>query len=77
MDAPAQFLILLGGLLLIGMVTHIVGRRTALPRVTLLMVFGILVGLQGSTCFPILARTGGQPSPTWCRQWWDSSLARG
>ena len=56
MDSQAQFLIVLGGLLLLGLVTHFVGRRTALPRVTLLVLFGILVGPSGLGMIPDLGR---------------------
>lgn len=41
-----QFLLSVGGILLLGMATDALGRRTALPRVTLLLIFGVLVGPQ-------------------------------
>ncbi len=37
-------LLALGGLLLAGLVADEVGRRTRLPRVTLLIVFGVIAG---------------------------------
>lgn len=40
----AKTLITLGGLFLIGLVTDLLGRRTPLPRVTLLLVIGFLIG---------------------------------
>lgn len=44
MREPHQILIIIGALLLIGLVTHTLGRRTFLPRVTLLLLFGVLIG---------------------------------
>ncbi|HBC57200.1 MAG TPA: sodium:proton antiporter [Gammaproteobacteria bacterium] len=39
-----QFLLFLGSILLLGLATDFLGRRTFLPRVTLLLMFGILIG---------------------------------
>ncbi len=47
-----QILIIVGGVLLLGLVTHVVGRRTALPRVTLLMLLGIAIGPHGFGLLP-------------------------
>lgn len=44
---PAQFLLILGGALILGYVTDFVGRKTILPRVTLLILLGIVVGRDG------------------------------
>lgn len=44
MQPIAQFLITLGGILLLGLVTSTLGRRTFLPRVTLLLIFGVIIG---------------------------------
>jgi len=43
----AKTLITLGVLLLIGLVTDTIGRRTRLPRVTLLLIFGFAIGPAG------------------------------
>ena len=43
---------MIGLLLLVGLVTHVVGRRTALPRVTLLLLFGLLIGPSGLRLLP-------------------------
>ena len=40
----AEFLIAIGSILLLGLLTDFLGKHTPLPRVTLLLVFGILVG---------------------------------
>jgi Kef-type K+ transport system membrane component KefB len=48
-------LVTLGGLFLLGLVTDLLGRHTPLPRVTLLLVVGFLVGPSG---FDILPDTG-------------------
>jgi Kef-type K+ transport system membrane component KefB len=52
MDTPVQILLTLGMLLLVGLLTDLVGRRTKLPRVTLLLVFGILVGPSALNLLP-------------------------
>jgi len=44
MQSNSQFLITLGGILLLGLVTSTIGHRTFLPRVTLLLLFGVLIG---------------------------------
>ena len=47
MDDIAKTLITLGTVLLLGLVTDTIGRRTRLPRVTLLLVFGFIIGPAG------------------------------
>lgn len=44
MDPSAQILLTLGGILLLGLATDILGQRTFLPRVTLMLLFGMLIG---------------------------------
>jgi NhaP-type Na+/H+ or K+/H+ antiporter len=44
MDQTAEILLSIGGIMLLGMITDLLGRRTFLPRVTLLLLFGILIG---------------------------------
>ena len=44
MDPTAQILLTLGGILLLGLATDVLGQRTFLPRVTLMLLFGILIG---------------------------------
>jgi Kef-type K+ transport system membrane component KefB len=39
-----QFLLALGGILLLGLFTSALGQRSFLPRVTLLLVFGVIIG---------------------------------
>lgn len=51
MDLHVQ-LLLLGGLLLVGLATDELGRRTRLPRVTLLILFGVAVGPSGFDLLP-------------------------
>jgi Kef-type K+ transport system membrane component KefB len=45
-------LITIGALLLIGLTTNAIGRRTRLPRVTLLLVFGLAIGPTGLDLLP-------------------------
>ncbi|MCP4781859.1 MAG: hypothetical protein GY877_14315 [Hyphomicrobium sp.] len=49
-------LITLGGLFLIGLATVELGRRIRLPRVTLLMLFGVLIGPAGLDILPHQAK---------------------
>ncbi len=42
----------IGGILLLGLVTSAIGRRTFLPRVTLLLVFGAIIGSNGLDWIP-------------------------
>ena len=41
LDYTSQFLLSLGCILLLGLATDVLGRRTFLPRVTLLVLFGL------------------------------------
>lgn len=52
----AMWLITLGGLLALGLVTDLVGRHTRLPRVTLLMLFGFGIGPFGLDWLPGASR---------------------
>jgi Kef-type K+ transport system membrane component KefB len=52
MQSPAEFLLALGLILLIGLASDYLGRRTFLPRVTLLLAAGILVGEQALGLIP-------------------------
>ncbi|MBW2004062.1 MAG: cation:proton antiporter [Deltaproteobacteria bacterium] len=47
MDDTGKTLITLGILLLLGLATDVIGRRTRLPRVTLLLIFGFVIGPGG------------------------------
>jgi len=44
MESTAQFLLAIGGILLFGQLTSSLGRLTFLPRVTLLLIFGVILG---------------------------------
>jgi Kef-type K+ transport system membrane component KefB len=48
-------LITLGLLLLFGLVTYYLGRHTPLPRVTLLLIFGFLIGPSTADILPAMA----------------------
>ncbi len=52
MNAVSQALIVIGGLLLAGLLAHFVGSKTKLPRVTLLLILGILAGPTGFDLLP-------------------------
>lgn len=44
MEATVEILIAIGGILLLGIVTDYLGAKTKLPRVTLLLAFGFVIG---------------------------------
>jgi len=46
MSSNYQILIALGSILLLGLAADAIGKRTIFPRVTLLLVFGIIIGEQ-------------------------------
>ena len=52
MDTLAVTLITLGGLFILGLVTDVIGRHTSLPRVTLLISFGFLIGPSALDLIP-------------------------
>lgn len=54
MQLSAQFLLTIGGILLLGLVLSTIARRTFLPRVTLLLVFGIIIGHEVLDIIPKL-----------------------
>ena len=43
---PAEFLLTLGAILLAGLAIDLLGKKTFLPRVTLLLLFGMLIGRE-------------------------------
>ncbi len=55
MHETALILMTIGGLLLAGLLTDLLGRFTALPRVTLLILFGFLIGPSGLDLLPELS----------------------
>lgn len=48
-----QFLLTIGGLLLVGLVTSTLGRKTVLPRVTLLLLLGAVIGREALDVIPV------------------------
>lgn len=44
MEYTAEILLTIGGVLLLGLATDMLGKRTFLPRVTLMLILGILLG---------------------------------
>lgn len=54
MDQTAQILLTLGCILLLGLATDILGQRTFLPRVTLMLLFGILIGPEMFNLIPVV-----------------------
>lgn len=52
METSYPLLLTLGGVFLLGLFTSTIGRRTALPRVTLLILLGILIGGSGFDIIP-------------------------
>ncbi len=52
MESTSRFMLTIGGILLLGLATSAIGRRTFLPRVTLLLVFGAIIGSNGLDWIP-------------------------
>lgn len=52
MDASAQFILTIGSILLLGLVTSSIARRTFLPRVTFLLIFGVIIGRESLDLIP-------------------------
>ncbi len=52
MEELAKILIAIGGILLIGFITDLIGKNSPLPRVTLLLVIGVAIGPSGLDIFP-------------------------
>lgn len=52
MGAIPETLLVLGGLLLLGLLAEVAARRTRLPRVTLLLLLGVLAGPAGLDVLP-------------------------
>lgn len=52
MDILAHFLLAIGVILLLGLFVDFLGRKTLFPRVTVLLVLGILLGNQGIALIP-------------------------
>ena len=57
MEPTAQILLTLGGILLLGLATDVLGRRTFLPRVTLMLLFGMLIGPKILDLIPAVVST--------------------
>ena len=53
-DISAQFLLTLGGILLVGLLISSVASRTFLPRATLLLIFGAIIGAGSLDLIPQL-----------------------
>ena len=54
LESDSIFLLTLGGILLFGLITTTLGRQKYLPRVTLLIIFGLIIGKQGLDIIPVM-----------------------
>ncbi len=52
MESTSRVLLTLGAILLLGLITSAIGRRTFLPRVTLLLLFGAVIGSDALDLIP-------------------------
>ncbi len=52
--SAAQFLLTIGGIILLGLITMTLGQKTFLPRVTLLLIFGMIIGKEGLDIIPVM-----------------------
>jgi NhaP-type Na+/H+ or K+/H+ antiporter len=64
-DPIAIALLTLGVIFLAGLATDVLGRRTRLPRVTLLLLLGVCVGHWASISSRNRAWSGSPSSRTW------------
>ncbi len=55
MQSTGTILLTIGAILLLGFATDELGRRTRLPRVTLLLIFGILIGPAAADLLPAVS----------------------
>ena len=56
----AEILITFGGLFLVGLLADLAGRQTLLPRVTLLLLAGLLIGPSVLDWLPTSLETGSR-----------------
>lgn len=54
MESTYQFLLSLGGIFLVGQAISTLGHRTILPRVTLLLIFGVVIGREALDIVPLV-----------------------
>lgn len=52
MESTSRIFLTIGGILLLGLVTSAIGKRTFLPRVTLLLIFGAMIGGDALNLIP-------------------------
>lgn len=52
MQTSAEFLLTIGGILFSGLIISAIGKRTRLPRVTLLLLLGVSIGQSGLDLIP-------------------------
>ena len=52
MESTSHVLLTIGAILLLGLITSAIGRRTFLPRVTLLLLFGVIIGSDALNLIP-------------------------
>ena len=53
LDATSHLLLAIGGIFLLGLATDLVGKRTPLPRVTLLLILGVVIGEHALNLVPL------------------------
>lgn len=54
MEPSAEFLLTIGGILMLGLLTSTLAQRTFLPRVTFLLIFGAIIGPEALNVIPPL-----------------------
>ena len=71
MQSSSEFLLTIGSLLLLGLLTSTLGQRSFLPRVTLLLIFGVIIGKDMLDIIPPLFFDRFRSLLTWRCSWWD------
>lgn len=54
METSISFLMALAAIFLVGILTDMIGRRSPLPRVTLLLIFGVIIGPHQLNFIPVM-----------------------
>jgi len=53
MNETTEIILSLGSIFLLGMSADFLGKRTFLPRITVLLIFGILIGSEFLNLIPV------------------------
>jgi len=75
MDPTPQILLTLGCILLLGLATDVLGQRTFLPKVILMLLFGMLIGPEMLDLIPVVVVDRHPAGPA--TRWWSLEMDPG